>query len=120
MNRAASFNPGGQSLEGFVRRVKPLCEVPERETTLYAYLNGIEFQTIPCPYSEEATRSDIRRFLNRMEVKRPGTKFITYQTGLKFKPQQLDNWIINTCERCGAPTKGKVCRLCQLLDELAE
>ena len=119
MNRAASFNPGGQQLGDFVRRVKPLCEVPERETTLYAYLNGIEFQTIPCPYSEEATRSDVRRFLNRMEVKRPSTKFVTYQTGLKFKPTQVETQVIDSCERCGAPTNGTVCRVCQLLEGLA-
>lgn len=119
MNRAASFNPGGHQLGDFVRRVKPLCEVPERETTLYAYLNGIEFQTIPCPYSEEAVRSDVRRFLNRMEVKRSGTKFTAYQTGLKFKPTTVETQIIDSCERCGAITKGRVCRVCQLLEGLA-
>ncbi len=111
--RIDAFRPGGQSLEGFVRRVKPLCEVPERETTFYAYVNGLEFQSLPCPYSEEAMRSDVRRFLNRMEVKRPGTKFIVYQTGLKIRGRG-DGGVLRRCRVCGSPARGDLCRACEL------
>lgn len=111
--RIDSFHPGGQSLEGFVRRVKPLCEVPERETTFYAYINGLEFQSLPCPYAEEAMRSDVRRFLNRMEVKRPGTKFIVYQTGLKIRGRG-DGGVVGRCRICGSPSRGDLCRVCEL------
>ena len=111
--RIDAFHPGGQSLEGFVRRVKPLCEVPERETTFYAYINGLEFQSLPCPYAEEAMRSDVRRFLNRMEVKRPGTKFIVYQTGLKIRGRG-DGGVVGRCRVCGSPSRGDLCRVCEL------
>lgn len=90
--RLEGFDPGGGELAGYVRRVKPLCEVPERETTLYAYLNGMEFQSVPCPYAGEAMRGDVRRFLNQMEVRRPGTKFIVYQTGLKLASRDGLRW----------------------------
>jgi uncharacterized protein (TIGR00269 family) len=111
--RMDAFHPGGQSLGGFVRRVKPLCEVPERETTFYAYVNGLEFQSLPCPYAEEAMRSDVRRFLNRMEVRRPGTKFIVYQTGLKIRGRG-DNGVVGRCRVCGSPARGDLCRACEL------
>ena len=112
-NRIDSFNPGGKQLGEYVRRVKPLCEVPERETTYYAFINNMEFQSLPCPYADEAMRSDARRFLNQMEHKRPGTKFIVYQTGLKIRGEP-ENMVMNRCKICGAPTTGDICRSCEL------
>jgi cytoplasmic tRNA 2-thiolation protein 1 len=113
INRINSFNPGGQQLGDFIRKVKPLCEVPERETTYYSFINNIEFQSLPCPYADEAMRSDARKFLNQMEYKRPGTKFIVYKTGLKIKKYKVSK-ILNYCEICGTPTPGKICRVCEL------
>jgi uncharacterized protein (TIGR00269 family) len=112
-NRIDSFNPVGQELDGYVRRVKPLCEVPERETTYFAFINNLEFQSIPCPFADEAMRSDARRFLNQMEHKRPGTKFIVYQTGLKIRGTP-ETQVMNRCKICGATTPDEVCRTCQL------
>jgi uncharacterized protein (TIGR00269 family) len=114
MRRINQFNPGGQNLEGYVRRVKPLCEVPEKETTYYAFINNLEFQTIPCPYADEAMRTDVRRFLNQMDHQRPATKFTLYQTGLKLKKEVQSADIVEKCSICGAPTTEKICRTCQL------
>ena len=69
------MTPGGVDSLHFVRRVKPYCQIPENESTFYAYLSGFDLQCTPCPYSTEAMRNDIRSFLNKMELKRPGTKF---------------------------------------------
>lgn len=113
VSRLEGFNPGGRELAGYVRRVKPLCEVPERETALYAYLNGLEFQSVPCPYAGEAMRGDARRFLNQMEVRRPGTKFIVYQTGLKLASRGMAE-VAGICHVCGAPSQGGLCRVCEL------
>jgi uncharacterized protein (TIGR00269 family) len=112
------MHPGGSSLPGFVRRVKPYCEVPERESALYAYLEGFRFQELPCPYASEAMRNDIRGFLNRMEEKRPGTKFIVYRTAIKLIPELGHAGVAGRCRRCGEPTTGETCRVCQILDEL--
>lgn len=114
VQRIHSFSPGGQQLGEYIRRVKPLCEVPERETTYYAYVDNMEFQSLPCPYADEAMRSDARRFLNQMEYKRPGTKFIVYQTGLKIKGEP-EKKVLNKCKICGAPTTGSICRTCELI-----
>jgi uncharacterized protein (TIGR00269 family) len=112
-SRIEVFDPGGRELTGYVRRVKPLCEVPERETTLYAYLNGVEFQRFPCPYAGEAMRNDARRFLNQIEIRRPGTKSIVYQTGLKLASKRLME-VTGVCPICGSPCKDGICRVCEL------
>ncbi len=91
VGKMASLDPGGFTSPGFVRRIKPLCEVPERETTLYAYLQGFELQSTPCPYAGEAMRGDARTFLGEMETRRPGTLFTTYNTALKLIPEYNDH-----------------------------
>lgn len=120
LNRMSMMHPGGSELSGFVRRVKPYCEVPERESVLYAYLEGLDFQELPCPYSSEAMRNDVRSFLNRAEVKRPGTKFMAYRTALKLATRGKEARVMGVCSVCGEPTPGDVCRVCQLLDSLSE
>jgi uncharacterized protein (TIGR00269 family) len=119
-NRLAMMHPGGNELPGFVRRVKPYCEVPERESTLYAYLMGFRFQELPCPYAPQAMRNDIRRFLNRMEEKRPGTKFIVYNTALKVIAQRKLITVANICQKCGEPTSNDICRVCQIVEEVTK
>ncbi|MBD3206514.1 TIGR00269 family protein [Candidatus Bathyarchaeota archaeon] len=114
IQRIEAFEPGGKELESYVRRVKPICEIPERETTFYAYINELDFQNIPCPYASEAMRSDVRGFLNRMEVKRPGTKYAVYQTGVKLNTGEEEQLPIKTCQICNSPTTGKICRACEL------
>ena len=118
VNSLSRVNTGGSDLPGFVRRIKPYCEVPERESALYAYLEGFRFQELPCPYAGEAMRNDVRGFLNRMEHKRPGTMFTVYRTALKLAPERGETTMMGTCSKCGEPTTGTVCRACQLIDGL--
>ena len=116
MGRISALTPGGFNAPGFVRRIKPLCEIPEKETTLFTYLEGLEFQSITCPYSEEAMRSDVRAFLNEIETRRPGTLFTVYNTALKLIPKATIQQTLRTCSKCGESSVGDICRVCQLLD----
>ncbi len=105
-----------------VRRIKPFCEVPEKEISLYAYLKQIEFQSIPCPYARTSMRSDIRTMLNRMEEKHPSTKFTVFRSMEKIKPAleaAAEKANIQECKSCGEPTSGETCKACQMLQELA-
>lgn len=117
VGKMPNLDPGGYTGTGFVRRVKPLCEVPERETALYAYLGGFELQGTPCPYAGEAMRGDARDFLNEMEARRPGTLFTTYNTALKLIPASTAAEAMKTCRICGEPSVGDTCRVCQLIDK---
>jgi uncharacterized protein (TIGR00269 family) len=102
----------------FLTRIKPLCDIPEREVVLYAYLNGLQFQTVACPHSNEALRNELRAFLNQMELRHPGTKFTLLRTSQKLRelviktPRPLE---LNACEKCGDPTPHQYCEACLML-----
>ena len=105
----------------FVQRVKPLCMVPEKEVAFYAYLKGIEFQCIDCPYAQTALRNDIRTMLNRMEHKHAGTLFTVFRSMEKIRPAleaYVEDVKLNDCKLCGEPTIGDLCRACEMLQEL--
>lgn len=104
-----------------VQRVKPLCMVPEKEVAFYAYLKGIEFQCIDCPYAETALRNDIRNMLTRMEHKHAGTLFTVYRSMEKLRPAveaYVEETKLQECKLCGEPTVGDLCRSCEMLQEL--
>jgi len=104
-----------------VQRIKPLCEVPEKESAFYAYLKKIEFQSIPCPYAQAALRNDIRTMLNRIEEKHAGVKFTIFKSVERIRPAleaMAEKARIQDCEICGEPTVGKICRSCQMLQKL--
>jgi uncharacterized protein (TIGR00269 family) len=104
-----------------VQRVKPLCEVPEKETAFYAYLKRIEFQSIPCPYAQTALRNDVRTMLNRLEEKHAGTKFAIFRSMERIRPAleaMAEEAKLQKCRKCGEPTVGELCKPCQMLQEL--
>ena len=100
-----------------VRRIKPFCEIPERETAMYAYVKGIRFQSTRCPYASEALRNDARAMLNMMEEKHPGIKFTIFKSIEKIRPaleETAKNEGLGECIECGEPTSERICRACQL------
>lgn len=104
-----------------VQRVKPVCEVPEKEIAFYAYLRRIEFQSIPCPYAQTALRNDIRTMLNRLEEKHAGTKFTVFRSVERIRPAleaMAEEAKLQNCRKCGEPTVGELCKPCQMLQEL--
>ncbi|MFQ6094730.1 MAG: TIGR00269 family protein [Candidatus Bathyarchaeia archaeon] len=106
---------------GLIQRVKPLCEVPEREIALYAYVKRIEFQSVPCPYAGSALRNDVRNILNRLEEKRPGTKYKIYRSMEKIRTLLEKTTVkaeLRICAICGEPTVGEICQTCRILQEL--
>ncbi len=104
-----------------VQRIKPLCEVPEKEVAFWAYLKRIDFQSVPCPYARTALRNDIRTMLNRMEEKHVGTKFVVFRSIEKIR-QALEAMAeeanLRNCGVCGEPTVGDLCKPCLMLREL--
>ncbi len=101
-----------------VQRIKPFCKIPERETTLYAYTRELIFQDLPCPYSSEAMRNDIRIFLNRMEHKHTGTKFTIFRSIQRIRPaieKTVKKERLNRCSECGELTTQTMCKACQML-----
>jgi len=103
---------------GFPQKVKPFCEVLEREVVLYAYVNGISFQEMPCPYAGEALRNDVRRTLNRLEERHPGIKYTVYSSMEKIREamrQTVKETPLRNCKSCGEPTTEETCQACKIL-----
>src|SRR4030042_1805666 len=90
-----------------VRRIKPLCEVPEKETALYAYVKGIKFQNTPCPYASEALRNDARKMLDMLEDKHPGIMFTIFNSIERIRPaleRLAEDEGLKECSEWGEPT----------------
>ena len=106
----------------FLTRIKPLCDIPEKEVVLYAYLNGFDFQSIACPHGNAALRNDIRNFLNQLDQKHPGSKFTLQRTAERLR-ELLSRTApvaeLNECVKCGDPTPHQLCEACMMLDAIA-
>ena len=105
---------------GLVTRVRPLCLIPERETAFYAFIHGFTGPEAPCPYARAALRNEIRVFLNRLELRHPGTKFALFRAFERLIPviqASLPEGRLRECERCGAPSSGRLCKVCEFLEQ---
>jgi uncharacterized protein (TIGR00269 family) len=105
----------------FIRRVRPLSLVPEKETAFYAYAKGVNFQTVPCPHAGEALRNDVRFWLNRLEQRHAGSLFTLFRSFEKIvNSMELRAKVFGVCRKCGeACAEGEdVCMACNFLETL--
>lgn len=95
-------------------RIKPFCDIYEKEIVFYAFVNDIPFQSEPCPHMDEGIRTEIRRFLNSLEEARPGIKNNMYGTMTKISAivGKADARVENRCSECGAPCTSATCGVC--------
>lgn len=108
----------------FVPRIKPLREIPERETALYAHLRGFDILEGHCPHAG-GIRFEVRGFINSMELKHPGTKFNILETFDKLNPcikkvveeqhaRKGSGGKILRCRKCREPSSRELCKTCEL------
>ena len=118
VERFVRFSPLLQDPRGqFLTRVKPLCEVPEREVALYGYTEGLRFQSASCPYMGEALRNELRSIFNRLEIAHPGVLFSAYRAMLKLRSLAepgVAQSTLQSCEKCGEPSVGSICEACRM------
>jgi len=104
----------------FVQKVKPFCEILERESALYAYIEDITFQATPCPHASFALRNDLRSMLNSMDEKHPGTKFALASAIERLQPalnMTIEKSDFTECSQCGEPASSGLCKVCKMLKE---
>ncbi|OKY79037.1 MAG: tRNA(Ile)-lysidine synthase TilS/MesJ [Candidatus Methanohalarchaeum thermophilum] len=118
LNRVAA---GPSKKDGFIPRIKPLREVPEKEIGLYAKVKEeVSSHFDECPYSDWALRGDVRDMLNWYEEKHPGTKYSVLR-GVDRISKNLtkeENAKLQKCLRCGEPTNNQKCQACKLIENL--
>ncbi len=119
-SRLHRLGPTYPSREGFVPRIKPLREIPEKEVALYALLRGLKVHLGVCPYAG-GIHGEIRDFLNGLETNHPNSKFMILRMFERLKPQivrAMPKFETRRCELCGEPTSMRVCKACELLMQL--
>jgi uncharacterized protein (TIGR00269 family) len=118
MEAVTSWSTKKESGNLFIPRIKPLREIPERETALYAHLKGFDLLEGHCPHAG-GVRFDVRDFLNKMELKYPGIKFGILETFDKLNPcikkiAGKQEGKILKCKNCGEPSSRVLCKTCEL------
>jgi uncharacterized protein (TIGR00269 family) len=107
--------------DGFVRKVKPLVRLGEREMAAYCVLRGIDYQVEECPMAEGNRHLGFKELLNSLEDRSPGTKaaflFGYFERGHERFVGDSDEereQHLHACPSCGAPTTAELCAFCSL------
>jgi uncharacterized protein (TIGR00269 family) len=107
---------------GFVRKVKPLVRLAERETAAYCLLRGIDYIVEECPMAEGNRHLGYKAALNDIEVASPGSKaafyfgFLDRVAPLVEPTAAQEREDLHACPGCGSPTVADVCAFCRLVD----
>jgi uncharacterized protein (TIGR00269 family) len=107
--------------EKFVKKVKPLYRLAEREITAYAVVNKIDYVIEECPMSVGSKMFVNKEVLNRLETDSPGTKQAFYFGFLERQKQEdltREDETIQSCARCGQPTTAAICSYCRILEKV--
>jgi cytoplasmic tRNA 2-thiolation protein 1 len=104
-----------------LKKIKPFCEIYEKEIVFYALQRNIPFQTEDCPYMDESIRTQIREFINTLETRRPGIKYNLYNSVLKIS-KNLRNIPTDIspqrCQECGRASTSRICSVCKTISIL--
>ncbi len=105
---------------GFVRKVKPLIRLGEREMAAYCVLTGIDYQVDECPMAAGNRHLGLKEVLDSLEERSAGAKaaflFSFYDRGrqhfLDGAAEEREG--LAPCPECGSPTTGTLCAFCTL------
>lgn len=106
--------------EGFVRKVKPLFRLSERETAAYAFLKKIPYQVEECPLVAGNTQIRYKEALDLLEQHSPGTKASFYHGFLEKGKERFDGpddeVELRPCSSCDSPTTADICAFCRMVE----
>ncbi len=103
--------------EGFVKKVKPLFRLSERETAAYAFLKKIDYQVEECPLVGGNTQLRYKAALDLLERDAPGTKaafYLNFIDRAKAEIAHVEKPPMHPCPTCGMPTPGERCAFCKM------
>ena len=105
---------------GFVRKVKPLVRLSEREMAAYCVIRGIDYIVEECPMAEGNRHLAYKEALNTLEQKSPGAKanflFSFLERGHErfAADAETERAELTPCTVCGSPTTTEVCAFCRM------
>jgi len=117
-NKIGWMNPDTSANK--TRKIKPFCEIYENEIVFYAFVNEIPFQSEQCPHMNEGIRTEIREFLNSLEIKHSGIKNNMYKSIMRISALVKDSNYKQRkiCSQCGSECTGNICSVCSMLVNL--
>ena len=121
VERLARLGPHGRVQEGLVPRLQPLRQVTDKESFLYATLQGYPVHHSVCPYAGGAMRNRFRDIVLELERASPGTRFCvlsSYDEIRRHLESAFPPSALVRCGRCGEPSAGGPCEACRLLQAL--
>jgi uncharacterized protein (TIGR00269 family) len=107
--------------DGFVRKVKPLVRLTEREAAAYCVVRGIDYQVDECPLAAGNRHLRYKEALNEQEERSPGSKaafyfgFLERMAPLVAGVAAEERADLHPCPSCGSPTVAEVCAFCRLV-----
>ncbi|HLC85929.1 MAG TPA: TIGR00269 family protein [Candidatus Nanoarchaeia archaeon] len=108
----------------FIKRIKPLYFMTEKEVTTYAYLKGFVDKYMECPNDSDSYRAQVRDMLNGFEAKYPGTKHSIITSFLEILPLLKNNIeykdVIKNCSICNEPCSQDICQACKYVESLVK
>jgi uncharacterized protein (TIGR00269 family) len=105
---------------GFVRKVKPLVRLSEREMAAYCVIRGIDYIVEECPMAEGNRHLAYKEALNMLEQRSPGAKanflfsFLDRAHERFVGDAEIERGELNLCTVCGSPTTGEICAFCRM------
>ncbi len=106
--------------DGFVKKVKPLVRLGEREMAAYCVVQGIDYIVEECPMADGNRHLGYKDVLNRLEEQSPGAKTV-FVAGFHERAHarfaevaEEERATLVHCRECGAPTTADVCAFCRL------
>lgn len=118
-------HPVLEARPGFVRKVKPLVRLGEREMAAYCIMRRIDYQVDECPMSKGNRHLVYKAALDQIEAESPGTKsaffheFLDKSSHLYSEQVEVARDGLTECSSCGSPTTSEVCAYCRMLQRIA-
>ena len=97
----------------FILRIKPLFYIPEKDVKIYSKKKKLSIIYEKCPCAIDSYRIHVREFVNKLSYK-DKEDIIKNMDGMLGKIQKSRDKI-NYCEICGEPSRGKICKRCELI-----
>lgn len=110
--------------EGLVPRITPLVGCTEQEVALFGVLRDLPFHGAECPHAVDATRRTYRGLILELLDKEPSVRHrlasLAEELKRRVQPEGEGFEGVSSCEECGEPSSGGLCRACQMANALGD
>ncbi|EZQ02022.1 MULTISPECIES: ATP-binding protein [Acidianus] len=116
----ARLRPVSPAENGYIKKVKPLFLISEKETMTYAIVKGFPFIYDSCPHTSTVggqTQDKIRRSIEEIDDKIPGFMISlveNFENKIRPLMEDIPKKTLGKCKICGMPTNNnrEICSFC--------